>query len=190
MNNSSSKVLTATEAAAFLNISVSSVKVLSDKNMIPSWKTPGGHRRYDQNELANYKFKIRRNLRKLNAKIIILTIFPKDININNEFDPSGLLEIHIVKSLSEVYLSFSECIPDAIIFEAEDGTLELLEKIASLKELINQYKCQTNLICFTENKNIKFSIRNQNDNLKVIPSRHISNDWLNAFILGFIINLK
>jgi hypothetical protein len=190
MDNSKPKILTATKAASFLNISVSSVKILSDKNVIPSWKTSGGHRRYDENELANYKFEIRRNLKKLNAKIIILTNLPINIDDSNKLFSSGLLEVEIFESLPDVYFSFSESVPEVIIMGMKESTMCQIEKISSLKHLITKSNSKVNFICLSENKNISNLLSEQKDDTVILMREQLTEEWIRAFVLGFYINFK
>jgi hypothetical protein len=190
MNNSVPKVLTATKAAIFLNMSVSSVKILSDKNIIPSWKTSGGHRRYDQNELANYKFEMRRNLKKLNAKIIILTNLQISTDSTNLFDPSGLLEIKFVESLPDIYFSFAEGVPDVVVFGMDGSIRDQIEQISLLKQLIERSTIKVNLICFSEHKNIDYLLSEQIDNYVILKKGKLTEDWINTFALGFVSKLQ
>ena len=48
------QLLTAKEAAAYLRISLYTLRKIEQQGMIVPYRTPGGHRRYDQQMIHEY----------------------------------------------------------------------------------------------------------------------------------------
>jgi excisionase family DNA binding protein len=54
MVNSKSRLFTAKEAVAYLGISLSTLNRIEKEGRLVPFRTPGGHRRYDQEMLDEY----------------------------------------------------------------------------------------------------------------------------------------
>jgi len=54
MVNSRSRLFTAKEAVAYLGISLSTLNRIEKEGRLVPFRTPGGHRRYDQRMLDDY----------------------------------------------------------------------------------------------------------------------------------------
>jgi excisionase family DNA binding protein len=52
--------LTISEAARFLGVSLSTVRRWSDAGVLPSYRTPGGQRRYNREQLESFLNGLRR----------------------------------------------------------------------------------------------------------------------------------
>ena len=52
--------LTISEAARFLGVSLSTVRRWSDAGVLPSYRTPGGQRRYNRDQLESFLNGLRR----------------------------------------------------------------------------------------------------------------------------------
>ena len=52
--------LTISEAARFLGVSLSTVRRWSDAGVLPSYRTPGGQRRYNREQLESFLAGLRR----------------------------------------------------------------------------------------------------------------------------------
>lgn len=47
--------LSTTEAAAILGVHPDTLKLWAKRNLIPSWRTPGGHRRFNRADLERFQ---------------------------------------------------------------------------------------------------------------------------------------
>ena len=54
-----SNLLTVSEAADFLGVSPASVRKWSDAGLLPAYRTPGGQRRYELDELVEFRSSLR-----------------------------------------------------------------------------------------------------------------------------------
>ena len=48
------KLLNVGEAATYLGVSAASLRTWSDKGLVPSYRTPGGQRRYSRDDLDRF----------------------------------------------------------------------------------------------------------------------------------------
>jgi putative resolvase len=54
-----SNLLTVSEAAEFLGVSPASVRKWSDAGLLPAYRTPGGQRRYELEDLTEFRSSLR-----------------------------------------------------------------------------------------------------------------------------------
>lgn len=192
------EVVTTKMAADILDLSVSSVQVLADKEMFTSWKTPGGHRRYDKNSLMLYKSKLQNQnignqikdgrlicVKIISNETIVFNKILKEINSDEE-----IFDLSCWSSLSEAYLSFSRTIPDILIIGIKKPLREQIENIIALNDYIINSGKNISTICLSDSKNLEFSVRHSiSKSIKIIEGV-LTDKWLAIFLLGLITSIK
>lgn len=191
------EVVTTKEAAEILDLSVTSVQRLADKDTFVSWKTSGGHRRYDKNSLLIYKKRLQNsgldNSIKNGKKFFIKIISNEYLDINGFLsknkDALCNFDISLWPTLPEAYLSFSEQRPDIIIFSMNIPLRQQIENLLALDEFINSSFKKILAICLTKSRNLEFSVRHDISGSVKIVDGAITDQWLDTFLLGLLASL-
>lgn len=196
--NNKCEAITTKTAAQILNLSVSSVQMLANKEMFLSWKTPGGHRRFDKNSILLYKNKLQNQTTEdqiKNGRLICIKIISNEIiNFDNIFKEENLDEnifnLSCWSSLSEAYLSFSDKIPDVLIIGIKKPLREQIENITALNDFIANTGKNISTICLSDSKNLEFSVRHSiSKSIKIIEGP-LTDKWLSTFLLGLMTSIK
>lgn len=187
-----SEVITTRKAAQILNLSVTSVNALADKGNFVFWKTSGGHRRFEKNSLLNYKRKLEQPKsdidkefpREIHIKVIsddslISERFPSDID--SMFD---VVSLSFWRSLPEAYLSFSDRMPDVIIFGMLIQLRQQVENILAINDFVEKSGRKITVIVLSDSKNLELGVAHLiSKHVKIVESV-LSAEWLRTFLLG------
>ena len=186
------EVITTRKAAQILNLSVTSVQALADKGHFVFWKTSGGHRRYEKNSLLIYKRKMEQP--KLGNKIeyqrqISIKVISNDRLILEKFSSNrettfDAISLSFWMSLPEAYLSFSDKMPDVIIFGMNIPLKQQVENILAINDFVENSGRRITVIVLNDSKNLQLSVEHLVSTHVKIVSSILSDEWLKTFLLG------
>jgi len=128
------EILTTAEAAKILGVSIRTAQLLIEGGTIPSWKTPGGHRRVYRRDVLAVISGPGRTPVFASARVIVIA-HPERIA---DYE-AALAKVNdcVVESYTDVYaalLAIGSRLPAAVVIEAEQsgaGRLDVLETLRS-----------------------------------------------------------
>lgn len=133
MGSMDKDILTTAEAAKILGVSIRTAQLLIEGGTIPSWKTPGGHRRvYRRDVLAQITGPAQPMT--ASARVIVLASAER---VDDYAAALANVEYCVVERYTDIYaalLAIGSRLPAAIVIEAEPlnaGRLALLESLRS-----------------------------------------------------------
>ncbi|WP_459615840.1 helix-turn-helix domain-containing protein [Bordetella sp. 2513F-2] len=88
------KVLTTTETAKLLGISVRTAQLLIESGGLPSWKTPGGHRRVHRSDVEAFMEQTRAHEKSRSALVYVVTTPERQPVLQPLFDAIGHVVTH------------------------------------------------------------------------------------------------
>lgn len=195
INNGNQKVRSYTigtgKASQILGLSITSVKLLVDKQELIGWKTQGGHRRIDMESIRKYQRKLKKPVESsLKSKpLLSISFMIEDALMLNTLKSivtqwQEVIEFNIKKSISETYLSFSQKIPDVLIIQTNMPVAQQIAILLDLNNFIDSSEKYISVIFLTNITDLTVSLQGKLNTAIQISSDTLNHEWLRAFING------
>ncbi len=127
-------VLTTTEAAKLLGISVRTAQLLIEGGGLPSWKTPGGHRRVHRSDVEALLPDANANARSRSANVLVVTSESRRQTFEAAFDQIAHVFPLFKMSTWSAAIAVGERLPAVVIVDIDvwgNSGLGLLEALAN-----------------------------------------------------------
>lgn len=193
----SEQILSSTQAAGILNMSTSTLKTLADKSIIPSWKTMGGHRRFDLQTVLNIKEEMTAGARAnplssvgKSSVMVVSKLNPSDPDLKIHNDLANFYDISFEESLSEAYMKFYKKIPAIILVELENSIVQQLENMQFLDVLVKNNESNRIVVCLSNSKNLAMGMKSQISGKIKIVNGSLTGHWLTGFLMGILYHRK
>ena len=141
-------VLTTTQAAQLLGISVRTAQLLIEGGGLPSWKTPGGHRRVHRSDVEALLTQAQAEVRHPSATVFVVTTQKRLALLQRLFAPLGHVAPHFLTGIWSAAIAAGGHAPAVVVVDLPgwkaDG-LALLQSLATDIRLKN-----TQLVALTD----------------------------------------
>jgi hypothetical protein len=179
------------KASEILGLSITSIKLLVDKQELIGWKTQGGHRRIDMESIRRYQKKLKKPIEPSSKSkpLPSISFMVEDTVMANELNNIGvqwqeMIEFNIRKSISETYLSFSQKIPDILVIQTNMPVAQQMAIILDLNNFIDSSEKYISVIFLTNISDLKLRLQGKLNSAIQISSDTMNHEWLRAFFNG------
>jgi excisionase family DNA binding protein len=133
MNKMDKEILTTAEAAKILGVSVRTAQLLIEGGSIPSWKTPGGHRRVYRRDVLGVISGPGQMPIFASARVIVIA---RPERIADYESVLAKVDYAVVESYADIYaalLAIGSRLPAAVVIEAEQAETSGMAVLQSLR---------------------------------------------------------